>query len=115
MIRKAAEMQVEVREKMRGGAGAVTFRHFFRKEEMGAKVRLCCELILPPGAGIGPHAHEAEDEIFIVTQGSGLLHDGQNETRISAGDAILTGKGGAHAVRNDSAEDLHIIAVIACY
>lgn len=115
MIRKPSEMKVEVREKMRGGAGSVTFRHYFQKEEMGAKVRLCCELILPPGAGIGPHQHEAEDEIFIVTRGSGLLNDGQKETRVAAGDAILTGKGGSHAVRNDGAEDLHMIAVIACY
>jgi mannose-6-phosphate isomerase-like protein (cupin superfamily) len=115
MIRKPSQMRVETREKLRGGAGAVTFRHYFAKEEMGAKVRLCAELIVPPGSGIGPHQHDAEDEVFIVTQGSGILDDGQTRTRIETGDAILTGKGASHAVHNDGAEDLHMIAVIACY
>ncbi len=37
------------------------------------------------------------------------------ETRISAGDSVLTGKGASHAVKNDGKEDLEIIAVIMCY
>ncbi|MDI6774236.1 MAG: cupin domain-containing protein [Verrucomicrobiota bacterium] len=115
MIRKAAEMRAEVREKMRGGAGAVTIRHYMGKEEFRAPVRLCARLVLPPGAGIGPHQHEKEDEIFIVTRGAGLLHDGEKESRVSAGDAILTGNGGSHAIRNDGPEPLEVEAIIVCY
>jgi mannose-6-phosphate isomerase-like protein (cupin superfamily) len=115
MIRKASEMKSEVREKMRGGAGAVTIRHYIQKEEFKAPVRLCSHLLLPPGAGIGPHPHEKEDEVFIITKGTGLLHDGEKEVRVSAGDAILTGNGGSHAIRNDGREDLEIEAIIVCY
>jgi len=115
MTRKPAEMKSEVREKMRGGDGAVTIRHYFAKEEFGANVRLCARLTLPPGAGIGPHPHEGEDEIYIVTRGTGILDDGATRTRIAAGDSILTGKGASHAVKNDGKEDLEIIAVIMCY
>ena len=115
MIRKAAEMKTEVREKMRGGEGAVTLVHYFEKEEFGAKARLCAKLIIPPGAGIGPHPHEGEDEIYIVTCGTGLLDDGQSQNRVSAGDAVLTGKGESHSIRNDGAEPLEITAVIMCY
>ena len=115
MIRKAAEQSVEVREKMRGGAGAVTVRQFFKPEEITAKTRLCARLSIPPGAGIGLHQHLQEDEIYIVLQGTGLLDDGQGEKQISAGDAILTGKGESHAVRNNGTENLEIIAVIMIY
>ena len=115
MIRRGSEMRSEARDKMRGGVGTVTIRHFFDKKEFGAKARLCARLILPPGAGIGRHEHEGEDEVFIITRGSGLLDDGKAETRVSAGDAILTGRGETHAIRNDGNEPLEIIAVIMCY
>ena len=115
MIRKPADMKEETRENMRGGDGSVTIRHYFTKDEFTANARLCAKLIIPPGAGIGSHQHDAEDEVYIVTQGSGLLDDGTEETRVSAGDAILTGNGGSHAIRNDGAEPLEMIAVIACY
>ena len=115
MIRKSSEMRSEVREKMRGGEGAVTIRHHFAQEEFGAKVRLCATLTLPPGASIGTHQHEGEDEVYIVTRGSGVLDDGATRTRIAAGDSVLTGKGASHAVKNDGKDDLEIIAVILCY
>lgn len=115
MIRKSSAMKVESREGMRGGKGTVTFRHYFEPGELTANVRLCAELILPPGSSIGRHEHTAEDEVYIVTQGTGLLDDGTQEARITRGDAVLTGRGGTHAVRNDGAEDLRLIAVIACY
>lgn len=115
MIRKPSDMKIETRDAMRGGVGTVTFRHFFEKDEMKARSRLCAELTLPPGASIGPHAHATEDEVYIITAGSGLLDDGRTRTRITAGDAVLTGQGGSHAVINDGAVDLKLIAVIMCY
>jgi len=115
MIRKTSEQSVEIREKMRGGAGAVTVRQFFKPEEITAKTRLCAQLTIPPGAGIGLHQHLQEDEIYIVLQGAGLLDDGHGEKGISAGDAILTGKGESHAVRNTGTENLELIAVIMTY
>ena len=115
MIRTASQMREEVRENMRGGAGAVTIRHYFEKEEIRAKTRLCAKLILPPGAGIGAHRHDGEDEVYIVTRGSGVLDDGRSQTRVSEGDAVLTGNGESHAIRNDGRENLEIVAVIVCY
>ena len=115
MIRKPGNMRTETREKMRGGAGTVTIRHFFEKEDFGARMRLCAKLTIPPGASIGEHQHEGEDEVYIVTGGSGLLCDGASEARVAAGDAILTGKGQSHSVRNDGTEALEIVAMIICY
>ena len=115
MIRRSSDLKTEVRDRMRGGPGSVTIRHFFEKSEFTANARLCAQMIIPPGAGIGPHQHEGEDEVYIVLRGSGLLDDGKVQTRVSAGDAILTGNGGTHAVTNDGKEDLEIIAMIMCY
>jgi len=115
MIRKAAQMETEVRNQIRGGIGSVTVQHFFKKEEITARTRMCSRLILPPGASIGLHKHEGEDELFVVTRGKGLIDDGQTREQVQAGDAILTGKGEAHAVINNGLEPLEIIAVIMLY
>lgn len=115
MIRKPSEMRVEKRDKMRGGEGTVTIVHLFEKEEFGSKTRLCAKLVLPPGASIGEHQHEGEDEVYLVTKGSGLLRDGLSESRVSAGDAILTGKGQSHSIHNDRAGPLEVVALITCY
>lgn len=115
MIRKATEVIEEQRPAMRGGTGTVTVRHFFKSDEFTAKCRLCARLTVPPGASIGVHQHNGEDEVYIVTQGTGILDDGQAKTRVSVGDAILTGKGASHAIANDGATPLEIIAVIQSY
>jgi mannose-6-phosphate isomerase-like protein (cupin superfamily) len=116
MIRKGSEMRVEVRNQMRGGTGSVTVQHCFMPEEITAKTRLCARLTLPPGASIGLHAHDREDEVYIITHGSGvLMEDGTEPRSVSAGDAVLTGNGASHAIRNDGAIPLEMIAVIMCY
>ena len=115
MIRKGAQMETEVKSELRGGVGKVTFQHFFKKDEITARTRLCSRLILPPGASIGLHKHEGEDEVFIVTRGKGLIDDGQSREQVQAGDAILTGKGESHAVINNGLEPLELIAIIMLY
>ncbi len=115
MIRKALERTSETRENMRGGDGTVTINHYFTPDELSFRSRLCAEMIVPPGASVGLHQHDNEDEIYIVTAGSGIISEGDSENRVATGDAILTGNGAAHAVRNDGTEDLRIIAVIILY
>ena len=115
MIRKLSDRVVETRPSMRGGTGTVTVTHFFKKEEITAKTRLCATLTIPPGASIGAHQHEGEDEVYIITRGTGLLDDGNTITPVSVGDAILTGNGESHSITNAGSTDLEIIAVIMCY
>ena len=112
MIRKPSEMSIEIREQMRGGKGKVTFQHLFKKEEIKAKTRLCARLILPPGASIGTHRHDGEDELFVILKGSGILEDGQSRTPVAAGDAILTGSGESHSIENAGTDNLEFLAMI---
>lgn len=115
MIRKSADMVHEVRERMRGGAGSISIRHVFTKDEFTAPVRLCAQITIPPGAGIGPHTHATEDEVYIIMQGTGILDDGETQTRVNTGDAVLTGNGESHAISNDGGEPLEMMAFIAYY
>ena len=115
MIRKANELTKEIRNDMRGGKGAVTIQHYFKKEEIKAKCRLCSRLTLPPGASIGMHKHETEDELFIIESGNGIIDTGREKIKVAAGDAVLTGNGEEHALINDGRGPLEVIAIIMCY
>lgn len=115
MIKRKSEQLTETREQMRGGPGAVTIRHHLKKEEVTARCRLCAELTLPPGAGIGAHRHESEDEIFIVQKGGGVIVEDGKESVVGPGDVVLTGRGSSHAVTNTGSADLVITAVIMPY
>jgi mannose-6-phosphate isomerase-like protein (cupin superfamily) len=115
MIKKSQQQTAETRKNMRGGAGEVIIRHYFRPEEISARCRLCARLTLPVGAGIGLHEHSNEDEIFIIQQGKGIALDNNQEVEIEAGDAVLTGKGSSHAIRNTGNSDLIITAIIMQY
>ncbi len=114
MIRKPAEMKTEVKQ-VRSGKGQVTFQHLFQKEEITAKTRLCARLIVPPGNSIGMHRHDGEDELFVIIKGSGIIDDGTTRTPVSAGDAILTGNGEAHALENTGADTMELLALIMLY
>ena len=115
MIRKSADRITETRENMRAGTGTITIQHYFQAGEFGAPVRLCAELTIPPGASIGTHEHVNEDEVYIVKSGSGILDDGTHQEAISAGDSVLTGSGGKHAIANNTTDPLVLIAMISLY
>lgn len=112
MVKPGTAMEREVRERMRGGAGSVEILHVFRTEELGGAARLFARLGLPPGASIGHHVHDAEEEIFYVLSGHGVVTEDGVATGVGPGDAVLTGGGAGHALENTGREPLELMAVI---
>ena len=116
MIRKNGSYRTEVRENMRGGNGSVKIEHFWEPEkEMLSQNRMAARLTLPPGASIGFHNHENEDEIFVIVKGQAEADDNGTLSVLNAGDTLLTGNGGGHSIRNIGEGDLELVAVISTY
>lgn len=116
MFRHVGEYDSEQRDNMRGGEGTVTLQHFFKKEEFGGNhFRICARLILPPGAGIGMHLHENEDEVYIVCKGIGTVTDNGITSEVHVGDSVLTGQGKAHSLFNNGTENLEVLAFVVTY
>ncbi len=116
MIRKVGSYDIELREQMKGGPGTVTMEHFFHQDEFGGEhVRVCARMIVPPGAGVGLHPHNGEDEIYIVLRGTGIVVDDGVTQEIGPGDAVLTGNGTSHAVTCKGDQNLEILAVVVTY
>jgi mannose-6-phosphate isomerase-like protein (cupin superfamily) len=115
MVRSSRDMQVEVREAMRGGKGRVQIMHVFKKEELKGKCRLFAKITLEPGCSIGLHDHVDEEEVYYITRGRGRVVDNGVARDVSEGDAILTGGGASHSIENTGDEDLQLMAVILLY
>jgi len=116
MFRKAAQYRTELRENMRGGNGTVKIEHLWEpKTEMRGANRMAARLILPPGASIGFHRHENEEELFFIVKGQAEADDNGRKVALGPGDTLLTGNGAGHAIGNTGADDLEIVAVITTY
>lgn len=70
--------------------------------------------VLPPGKAAWPyHFHHANEELFVVLDGTGVVRYGDEEHPLRAGDVIFCppGSNAAHQIRNDSDADLKYIAI----
>lgn len=115
MIKRKNEQQSVVNHEMRGGVGDVTVRRFLEPGEYKGHARLLASLTLEPGASIGEHVHENEEEIFVVMRGEALYLDGDHEERLFPGDSCVVLGGGRHSVSNPTQEETELMAVILTY
>ena len=71
--------------------------------------------VVPPGKRSCPfHSHRAEEEMFFIVRGTGLLRYGAETRAVRAGDFICCPTGGpetAHQIINDSDAELAYISV----
>lgn len=58
------------------------------------------EALVPPDTGPPPHRHEAEDETFILVEGSIDFHLAGETHQAAAGSVIFVPKGAVHSFRN---------------
>jgi quercetin dioxygenase-like cupin family protein len=66
-----------------------------------------------PGQEHALHAHAGQDKAYLVTRGSGLFLLDGHELPMSAGDLLIAPAGVPHGVRNNGAERLLVVAVLA--
>ena len=71
--------------------------------------------VVQPGKRSCPfHSHRAEEEMFFIVRGTGLLRYGNETRKIRAGDVICCPTGGAetaHQIINDSDAELAYLSV----
>jgi mannose-6-phosphate isomerase-like protein (cupin superfamily) len=116
MIRRHGEYPREIRPQMRGGTGECTIEKLWLPgDELKAGFRLFARLTVPPGASIGFHRHDGEEEVFVILQGQAKADDNGVEVVLGPGDTILTGGGAGHAIACLGDAPLVILAVIASH
>ena len=66
-----------------------------------------------PGQEHAAHAHEGQDKLYVVLEGSCLVQVGVQEERLSVGDAAFAPAGVLHSIRNPGPQRLVVLAILA--
>lgn len=112
MIKRPDELRKDVVVKLMDGEGEINRVHLLETEQFNGHGRLYAKHILAPGASIGFHKHEGEQEAYYILKGEALYSDNGNEVSIKAGDFTLCPSGEGHAIKNTGSEDLEFIGLI---
>lgn len=112
MIKKAANMTVEVHDQFLGGKGTLTNIHFLKQADSAGTGRLFAKSILKPGSSIGYHTHNGDCETYYILAGKALVSDNGNQYVLEAGDSMHTPDGASHSIKNIGETDLEYIALI---
>lgn len=115
MIQRAGSMEVEVREQMKGGKGAIAVTHLVRQIQLKGKCRFFGHMEIKPGCSIGLHRHVNEEEIYYILKGQGMVEDNGIKQEVNAGDVIVTGGGAEHSIENTGGETMEVLGVILLY
>lgn len=93
-----------------GGEKAISFARVL--ERSGGALRFIDLSVVEPGADIGLHTHELDnEEMYIILSGKGWMTLDDRCFEIGAGDVILNRPGGAHALKNIGDEPLRLVVV----
>lgn len=88
-----------------GGGQTVGYSFFSEVPKLSLVFR---KRALKPGSGIGYH-EQAEDEIYYVLSGRGMMTLDGKDVEVGPGTAVLTRTGSSHGLKVVGSEDLVII------
>ena len=108
------EMKTESKEHMRDGEGS-THLTYLLDGSTQKNARLFAEITLNPECSIGYHRHDLETEYYFILSGTGTVNDDGKEAEVKPGDAIITGNGASHSIKNTGSVPLVFYAIIVTY
>lgn len=112
MIIKRSGVQTAVVDGCHGGTGQLTCVEIFadcQRSEPGFKY--CHDDLLEPGASIGEHRHEGDQEIYLILEGRGLMIEDGVKYPVESGDLCLTVSGHAHGIINSNDGPMRLLVV----
>lgn len=75
---------------------------------------LVAEHVVPPGYMVPPHAHDRDDELFFMLDGTlTLLGPSGEERRIGGGETAVLPRGSVHGFRNEGPATARFLLLLA--
>ena len=66
-----------------------------------------------PGQEHAPHAHQGQDKLYVIVEGTGIVTIGEETNQLTAGDAAFAPSGIIHSIHNPGPDRLIVMAVLA--
>lgn len=112
MFRKKEDMRLQERPNICGGDGVINAYHIIEGSESYGHFRLCCTMVVEPGCSIGDHPHGPDGELYYVLEGEFDAVDNGVPVHMRKGDAMFTGNGETHSLRNNSDKTAVLLAIV---
>ena len=106
---KKEDLKTWNRDNVAGGQGTLQgkFSHTRNDAPKDWAIKEIGWMTLQPGASIGMHKHEVNEDTYIIVSGEGVFTDSEGkETPVKAGDITIARKGDQHALKNTGDVDL---------
>jgi mannose-6-phosphate isomerase-like protein (cupin superfamily) len=103
------------RDKLAGGTGMVSGKFAFTRNDAkpDEAIKEVGFIRLEPGTSIGPHKHEANEDVYVIVSGKGVFTDSAGkESPVEGGDITIARKGDSHALKNTGTETLVVLDII---
>ncbi len=111
MIKKVHEIIPEVAEGVRGGNGTVS-AHKLLDLFPGSAIKSVGIVRLEPGATIGEHSHEGDEDFYYCLSGIGVVVDNGIEHPFTPGTLQITRSGESQAIRNTGETELVFLGAL---
>ncbi len=101
-----------VASSIRGGKGSAKVFNVALPVPEGP-LAMASRIELEPGASIGLHRHDADEEVYAIVSGRGTYSSERGSVCAREGDIFVTKKGSSHGLQNDGDGPLVFFAVVA--
>ena len=91
------------------GVGVLKFVDVFQTESFASGLMFIHHTVLPPGTSVGLHAHENDEEIYIVLEGNGIYTQDNFIFGVKPGDVLRNKPFSSHGLENIGDVDLKLI------
>ena len=111
MIKNLHEVIPEVAEGVRGGQGTVT-AHKLLDLFPGSAIKSVGVVRLEPGASVGDHSHQGDEDFYYCIAGTGVVVDNGVEYPFTPGTLQITRSGESQAIRNTGETELVFLGAL---
>jgi mannose-6-phosphate isomerase-like protein (cupin superfamily) len=112
LIRRRSEMPRSPLPNCHDGQGALDWTVVLDGQQTrGRQLHFIHDDILPPGASIGVHRHDTDEEYYFILSGTGVMTLDGIAYDVGPGDITAIFPGGEHGLKNYSEEDLRVIVI----
>lgn len=111
MIKKVHEIIPDIAESVRGGTGTVSAHKLIDLFPSSA-IKSVGVVRLEPGASIGEHSHEGDEDFYYCLSGCGVVLDNGKEHPFTPGTLQITRSGESQALRNTGETELVFFAAL---
>jgi quercetin dioxygenase-like cupin family protein len=96
-------------QSIHSGKGVGKNARVFDASDFDTPLRFINYVELEPGATIGVHRHGANEEVYVVLAGNGVMIVNEERRAVKTGDIIVNKPGWEHGIENTSSERLAIL------